>query len=188
VPEAREAPLEMARDATRCADIIERVRLLYRKGYSHQEMVDVNEVIREMIVMLHNEANGYSVNIHAELTASLPKLMADRVQLQQVLMNLMLNGIEAMKDTTGELRITSQLAEDKQLLISVTDSGVGLPTEKVDQIFNAFFTTKPQGTGLGLAITRSIVESHGDRLWATANSGRGATFQFTLPNKMAAHA
>jgi signal transduction histidine kinase len=107
--------------------------------------------------------------------------MADRVQLQQALMNLMLNGIEAMRDATGELSIKSQCGEDGQVLISVSDTGVGLPTENADQIFNAFFTTKSQGTGLGLAITRSIVESHGGRIWATANSGPGATFRFTLP-------
>jgi signal transduction histidine kinase len=111
--------------------------------------------------------------------------MADRVQLQQALMNLMLNGIEAMRDTTGELSIQSRLAEEHQLLISVTDAGVGLPTEKADQIFNAFFTTKPQGTGLGLAITRSIIESHGGRVWATPNSGPGVTFYFTLPRDVA---
>jgi signal transduction histidine kinase len=111
--------------------------------------------------------------------------MADRVQLQQVLMNLMLNGIEAMRDASGELSIKSQLAEDGQLLISVTDTGVGLPTENPDQIFNPFFTTKSQGTGLGLAITRSIVESHGGRIWATSNSRRGATFKFTLPSTVA---
>jgi signal transduction histidine kinase len=99
-----------------------------------------------------------------------------------------MNGMEAMCDVGGELSITSQLAENGQVLISVIDSGVGLPTEKGDEIFNAFFTTKPQGTGVGLAITRSIVESHGGRVWATANAGRGATFQFTLPQKMAAHA
>ena len=100
-------------------------------------------------------------------------------------MNLMLNGIEAMRDTTGELSIKSQLAEAGQLQISVIDTGVGLPAGIADQIFNAFFTTKSQGTGLGLAITRSIVESHGGRVWATANPGRGATFQFTLPSKLA---
>ena len=111
--------------------------------------------------------------------------MADRVQLQQALMNLMLNGIEAMRDTGGALRIKSQLAEDGQVLVSVTDAGVGLPTEKTDQIFNAFFTTKPHGTGLGLAITRSIVESHDGRIWATANSGQGTTFRFTLPQRRA---
>ncbi len=100
-------------------------------------------------------------------------------------MNLMLNGIEAMRDTSGELSIKSQLAEDGQLLISVTDTGVGLPAENVDKIFDAFFTTKPHGTGLGLAITRSIVKSHGGRIWASANSGRGATFSFTLPSRVA---
>jgi signal transduction histidine kinase len=117
----------------------------------------------------------------ADLTDGLTKVMADRVQLQQALMNLMLNGIEAMRDATGELSIKSQCGEDGQVLISVSDTGVGLPTENADQIFNAFFTTKSQGTGLGLAITRSIVESHGGRIWATANSGPGATFRFTLP-------
>jgi signal transduction histidine kinase len=111
--------------------------------------------------------------------------MADRVQLQQALMNLMLNGIEAMQDTSGELSIKSHLADDGQLLISVTDTGVGLPADNVDKIFDAFFTTKVQGTGLGLAITRSIIASHGGRIWATPNSGRGATFHFTLPNIVA---
>ena len=184
VADAREAALEMARDARHAADIIDRVRSLYRKGPSQREMVDVNEVIREMVRMLRNEANRYSVTIDAALTESPPKVMADRVQLQQVLMNLMLNGIEAMRDTTGKLSIRSQLTEDGQVLVSVTDTGVGLGTEKADQIFEAFFTTKPQGTGMGLAITRSIIEAHGGRVWATANSGRGTTFQFTLPVRL----
>ena len=188
VPEAREAALEMVRDATRAADIIDRVRSLYRKGSSKLEMVDVNEVIEEMVVMLHDEANRSSVNVHTELCVNLPDVLADRVQIQQVLMNLMINGIEAMREAGGELSIKSQLAEDGQLAISVSDMGVGLPSGKADEIFNAFFTTKPQGTGMGLAITRSIVESHGGRLWASANSGRGATFQFTLPQKTAAPA
>jgi signal transduction histidine kinase len=138
-----------------------------------------------MVVMLQNEANRRSVAMRIDLAQGLPKLTADRIQLQQVLMNLMLNGIEAMRDASGELRIKSQLAEDDQLLISVTDTGVGLPAENVDKIFDAFFTTKPQGTGLGLAITRSIVKSHGGRIWASANSGRGATFSFTLPGRVA---
>jgi len=188
VPEAREAALEMVRDATRAADIIERVRSLFRKGSPHQEMVDVNGVIQEMVVMLHKEADSYSVDMHTQLCQNLPNVMADRVQLQQVLLNLMMNAIEAMRDAGGELSIKSQLDEDGQLLISVSDTGVGLPTGKEDEIFNAFFTTKPQGTGLGLAITRSIVEAHGGRVWATANSGRGATLQFTLPQKTAARA
>ena len=119
--------------------------------------------------------------MRAELAAELPKTKADRVQLQQVFMNLMVNGIEAMHDSGGELTVKSQL-QDSQLQFSVSDTGVGLPTEKMDQIFSAFFTTKPQGSGMGLAIPRSIVESHGGRFWATANSGRGATLHFTLPS------
>jgi signal transduction histidine kinase len=188
MPEAREAALEMVRDATRAADIIDRVRSLYRKGSSKLEMVDVNEVIREMVVMLHDEANRSSVDMHTELYENLPQVLADRVQLQQVLMNLMTNGIEAMRDAGGELSIKSHFAEDGHLMISVSDMGVGLPAGSGNEIFNAFFTTKSQGTGLGLAITRSIVESHGGRVWAIGNTPRGATFQFTLPAKMAAHA
>jgi PAS domain S-box-containing protein len=188
VPEAREAALEMTRDARRAADIIARVRSLYQKGSSTLEIVDINELIREMVVLLHNEANRNSVTMRTELGEPLPPVMADRVQLQQVFMNLMLNGIEAMQDTAGELSIKSQLAEGGQLLLSVSDNGVGLPTGKADDIFSAFLTTKPQGTGLGLAITRSIVESHGGRVWASADSGRGTTFHFTLPQKAVAHA
>jgi len=188
IPEAREAALEMAKDARRAADIIDRVRLLYQKGSPILDIVEVNELIREMVLVLHNEANRHSVTMRTDQAKGLPTVMADRVQLQQVLMNLMLNGIEAMRDASGELSIKSQMAEDGQVLVSVTDTGVGLPTGNADQIFNAFFTTKPHGTGLGLAITRSIIESHGGRIWATANSGRGATFQFTLPQQRAAHA
>jgi signal transduction histidine kinase len=111
-------------------------------------------------------------------------VIADRVQLQQALMNIMLNGIESMKDDGGELSIKSQLGENGQLLIAVADRGTGLPPERADEIFNAFFTTKPHGTGLGLAITRSILESHGGRVWATANTAQGTTFHFTLPIRM----
>jgi signal transduction histidine kinase len=186
LPEAREAALEMIKDARRAADIIEHVRSLFRKGSSPQVIVDVNEVIREMVVMIQKEANRHSVTMRTDLNEGLPKVMADRVQLQQALMNLMINGIEAIGDTTRELSIKSQLGEGNQVLISVSDTGVGLPIEDADQIFNAFFTTKSQGTGLGLAITRSIVESHGGRIWATANSGPGATVQFTLPIREAA--
>jgi len=118
----------------------------------------------------------------------LPHVMADRVQLQQALMNLMLNGIEAMQTTGGELRVESQLLPDGKLQVSVSDSGVGLPIENMDKIFNAFFTTKAQGTGLGLAITRSVIQSHGGQIWAAANSAGGATFKFTLPIKEAAAA
>jgi signal transduction histidine kinase len=163
--------------------------LLFKKGVSQRELVDVSELIRDMIVLLRGEANRYSISIRTELAEGLPKVMVDRVQLQQVLMNLMLNGIDAMKETTrrGELTIKSE-ASDSQLLISVSDTGVGLPVEKAEQIFQAFFTTKDNGTGMGLPISRSIIESHGGRLWASGASGQGATFQFTLPATVAAHA
>jgi signal transduction histidine kinase len=185
IPEAREAAREMVKDARRAADIIDRVRSLYQKGSSELDAVDVNEIIREMVVMLQSEANRHSLGIHTDLAAGLPRVMADRVQLQQALMNLMLNGFEAMQETGGELIVKSQLDGDGQLLISVADTGVGLPTDNINKIFDAFFTTKSQGTGLGLAITRSIVKSHGGRIWATANSRRGATFHFTLPRTVA---
>jgi signal transduction histidine kinase len=140
-----------------------------------------------MIGLLRSEASRYSISIHGELGNDLPKIMADRVQLQQVLMNLMLNGIEAMKDIgIGELTIKSQQQDNHQVLISVGDTGVGLEPEKAEQIFNAF-STKPQGTGMGLPIGKSIIESHGGRLWATSNSGPGATFQFTLPSDVRAY-
>jgi PAS domain S-box-containing protein len=181
VAEAREAALEMARDAKHAAQIIDRVRSLYRKDSSHLDIVDVNEIIEEMDLLLRSESHRHAVSLRTDLADELPKITADRVQLQQVVMNLMLNGIESMRENGGELIIKSQLREDGKLQISVTDSGVGLPPEKADQIFNAFFTTKPQGTGLGLSITRSIVESHGGRVWAAANSERGTTFHFTLP-------
>ena len=186
LPEAREAALEMIKDARRAADIIDRVRLLYQKGASQLETVDLNQVIEEMVIMMGAEANRHAVTIHTDLTPELPKVMADRVQLQQALMNLMLNGIEAMQDTGGELRIKSLSAAEGQLLISVSDTGVGLPIGNLDKIFNAFFTTKTQGTGLGLAITRSVIQSHGGDIWATANSGGGTTFHFTLPIREAA--
>jgi PAS domain S-box-containing protein len=180
--EARDAASRMVKDVMRAADIISRIRLLFLKGAPQPEIVDVNELIREMFVLLRSEANRYSISIRTELAEDLPKVMADRVQLQQVFMNLMLNGIDAMNGTTGEgeLTIKSEAADD-QLLISVSDTGVGFPPEQADEIFRSFFTTKVKGTGMGLPISRSIIESHGGRLWATGASGRGATFQFTLP-------
>jgi signal transduction histidine kinase len=182
VGEACEAASRLLKDVTRAADIIGRISSLFKKGALQRELVDVNELIREMIVLLHSEANRYSLSFRTELGEDLPKVMADRVQLQQVFMNLMLNGIDAMKETTNgrELTIKSE-AGDGQLLISVSDTGVGLPPEQADQIFRAFFTTKDNGTGMGLPISRSIIESHGGRLWAAGASGRGATFRFTLP-------
>ena len=163
------------------AEIIDRLRSLYKKSSPKRELVAINDVIGEMVLLLRSEANGYAVSIRTDLAADLPKIAADRVQLQQVLMNLMLNGIEAMKETGGVLTVKTGGGEGGQVLISVSDIGVGLPAGRADEIFDAFFTTKLQGSGMGLAISRSIVESHGGRLWATSNDGRGATFHFTLP-------
>jgi signal transduction histidine kinase len=143
-----------------------------------------------MIVLLRSEAMRYNISVRTELADDLPQVIGDRVQLQQVMMNLMINGVEAMNDVNGtrELIIKSQRTEGEQLLVSVSDTGVGLPAQHADQIFNAFFTTKPHGTGMGLSISRSIAESHGGRLWAAGNSPRGATFYFTLSCKVEAMA
>jgi PAS domain S-box-containing protein len=188
IEEARDAAIRSAKDGTRAAEIISRIRLLFKKGITERELVDVNEVIREMFVLLRGEATRYSVSICTDLAADLPPLMADRIQLQQVLLNLIMNSIDAMKDVDGtrELAIKSQRAKNEQLQVSVSDTGVGLPGQQADAIFNAFFTTKLQGTGLGLSISRSIVESHGGRLWAADNSPRGASFYFTLSTKVEA--
>jgi PAS domain S-box-containing protein len=185
VAEGCDAALRMINDATRAAEVIDRVRSLYRRDTSDRERLDVNEIIREMIVLLRDKADRNSISIRTELDSALPLITADRVQLQQVLMNLILNGIEAINDAKGELTITSKTA-DAQLLVSVSDSGTGLPAGAVDRLFDAFFTTKAQGTGMGLSISRRIIECHGGRLWACANAERGATFQFTLPTDVAA--
>jgi PAS domain S-box-containing protein len=185
IEEARQTVSKIANDVGRAAAIIERNRSLYRRGTPQRELIDLNEIIRQMVILLHDAANRHSVSIGTDLDAALPMTTADRVQLQQVLMNLMLNGIEAMKDESGELSVTSKRTENGELLIAVSDSGIGLPGEEPERIFEAFFTTKPQGTGMGLSISRRIIESHGGRLWASPNAGRGAAFQFTLPNEVA---
>jgi signal transduction histidine kinase len=189
VPEAREAASRVVNDVTRAADIISSISLMFKKSATRRVLVDVNQLIRDMVVLLRSEANRYSIPIRTELAAELPPVLADAVQLQQVFMNLILNGIDAMKDTRGgnELTITSE-AEAGQLVISVRDTGAGLPPEQMEQIFTAFVTTKDHGIGMGLPISRSIVESHGGRMWATGNAGRGATFQFTVPVTVAAQA
>jgi PAS domain S-box-containing protein len=183
--EARAAAMRIVKDQTRAAEIVSRLRLIFSKGIPQRELVDVNEVIREMIVLLRGETTRYSISVRTELAADLPEVMGDRVQLQQVLMNLMINGIDAMKEVDGprELTVKSRQAEKEGLVVSVTDTGVGLPGHQAEKIFNAFFTTKPHGTGMGLRISQSIVESHGGRLWAADNSTRGASFCFTLPTK-----
>jgi signal transduction histidine kinase len=180
--------MRIVKDGTRAGEIVSRIRLLFKKGTPERELVDVSEVIREMIVILRSEAMRYSISVRTDLAEDLPQVLGDRVQLQQVLMNLIMNSIDAMKDVHGtrELVIKSQRSENEHLLVSVSDTGVGLPPQQADQIFNAFFTTKPDGTGMGLRISRSIVESHGGRLWAADNSPRGASFYLTLPAKVGA--
>lgn len=161
-----------------------------RRGRRSESRSDVNEVIREMIVLLRGEVTRYDISVRTELAAGLPQVMGDRVQLQQVMMNLLLNSIDAMKGVDGprELVITSQRTETGELMVAVSDTGVGLPPEQAGRIFEAFFTTKAHGTGMGLSISRSILESHGGRLWASDNFPCGASFSLTLPVHAAEHA
>jgi NO-binding membrane sensor protein with MHYT domain/two-component sensor histidine kinase len=187
--EARAAAIEIVKDGTRAAEIITRIRMLFRKGTPQRELLDVNEIVREMIVLLRSEVARNSISVRTELTADLPKVMADRVQLQQVMMNLISNSIDAMKDVKGtrELAIKSRRAENGQLMVSVSDTGVGLPPQQANQVFDAFFTTKVHGTGMGLSISRSIVAAHDGRLWAADNSPCGASFHLILPTGVEAH-
>ena len=186
--EAQEAATETVNEARRAADIITRIRSLFQKEQPKREPLDINEVISEMVSIVREEARRRSISLRTLLSSTLPRVSADRVQLEQVLMNLMLNGIEAMKAMTGELTVKTQRDEQGHVLISVSDIGVGLPAENVAKIFDAFFTTKAQGTGMGLAISRSIIESHGGRIWATANPEKGTTFYCLLPNEIGASA
>jgi PAS domain S-box-containing protein len=187
VKEAREAAARIVKDATRAAEIISRTRLLFKKGAPQWELVDVNEIIRDIAALTRSEITRHSISVRTELAEDIPQITGDRVQLQQVMMNLVLNSIDAMKDVGGtrELVICSRQAESGQLMVSVRDTGVGLP-QQADQIFDAFFTTKPHGTGMGLRISRSIVELHGGHLWAADNSPRGACFYLTLPTRLEA--
>jgi signal transduction histidine kinase/CheY-like chemotaxis protein len=186
VAKASEVASATAADVTRAGGIIERVSSLFRRGTPQRELVDLNGIVREMSMLLDDTANRSAVSIRADLDPELPATTADRVQLQQVLMNLMLNSIEAMQDTGGELTVASKRIEQGQLLISVSDTGIGVSIDEAERIFEAFFTTKPRGTGMGLSISRRIIASHGGHLWGSPNTGRGATFQFTLPVEPAA--
>jgi len=186
---ARGTAARIEQDGNRAADVINSLQSFYKKGvHPKREIVDIRAIILEMAALLKTEASRHSVTIHSAIDADTPKILDDRVQLQQVFMNLMLNAIEAMKDSGGALTITARPSPEGQLVVSIRDTGIGLPAENTDRIFDAFHTTKPEGTGMGLAITRSIVESHGGRVWATANEGAGATFHFTLPIEAETHA
>jgi PAS domain S-box-containing protein len=181
IAEACESASHIINGASRVAHIVDRNRALYSRETLQRELIDLNEIIREMVALLRETTRRHSISIRSELDPALPAASADRVQLQQVLINLMLNGIEAMKEESGELSVTSTRVEEGDLLVAVSDSGSGLPEAGPERIFDAFYTTKPDGTGMGLSISRRIIESHGGRLWASANAGRGATFRFTLP-------
>jgi signal transduction histidine kinase len=186
VQRAREAAMRIEDDGKRAAEIIAHLKSFYKKEVSPQrEKVSVNDLVDEMLALLRSEADRHLVVMRTVLAAGLPSVSADRVLLQQVLMNLMLNGMEAMSERGGELKISTR-REGGKLLVSVNDTGVGIPADKMEEIFNAFVTAKAGGTGMGLAISRTIIESHGGRLWATVNPGRGATFHFTLPTELEA--
>ena len=190
VERACAAAARIEQEGNRAADIINSLRSFYKTGTpAERQWVDVKGTVREMSALLRTEAARYSVTIRTEFEVDPPHILVDRVQLQQVLMNLMLNAIEAMKDTGGgNVTIRSGVNREGHVTVSISDTGIGLPAEGPDLIFDPFHTTKPQGTGMGLTITRSIVESYGGRVWATTNQGPGATFYFTLPTRAEAHA
>jgi len=182
--EARLAVQRIIKDSYRASEVISRIRTLVKKTPPRSDWIDLNELITEVFALAQSEARRNRVLLHQQLSANLPRVRGDRVQLQQVILNLIINGLEAIaksKDGKRELSVKSDLDEANNVVIAVSDSGAGLDTANLEQIFDAFFTTKPDGMGMGLAISRTIIESHGGRLWATANSPRGAVFQFSLP-------
>lgn len=181
--EAREATRDMIRDGNRAAEVITRIRALLRRTETEKSRVDINQTAQEVVLLTQNEAVRKGVALRMELAADLPPVLGDRVQLQQVILNLVMNGVEAMSSVTDRPRallISSRQHASDQVLVAVQDSGVGIDRENLEEIFSAFYTTKAQGLGMGLAISRSIVEDHGGRLWAVPNDGPGTTFQFTL--------
>jgi PAS domain S-box-containing protein len=187
--EARAAVTRIVRDAQRAAEIINRIRSQFEKGSLNQETLGVSEIIHDTVALLRGETVRHNISVRTELAADLPQIVGDRVQLQQVAMNLIVNSIEAMKDVDGirEIVINSRRAENEQILVSLSDTGRGIPPQFAEQIFDPFFTTKPHGTGMGLRISRSIIESHGGRLWAVCSPGRGATFHLHLPAAIPGH-
>jgi PAS domain S-box-containing protein len=171
-------------DGNRASEVIRRERSLANKTSVEKVVLDINDLAREVIALLQRELASHQVALRTELALALPMILGDRVQLQQVIINLAMNGMEAMQSATDrprELVIRSRLDEAQHVLVSVTDYGLGIPTENADRLFDAFFTTKSSGMGMGLSICRSIIEAHDGLLWATANVPHGATFQFTLP-------
>jgi len=182
--EAREAVTRIVREGTRASEVIRRIRSLLKKTPSQIVPLDINELIRGVLALTHGEFLRKAISLRTELAPEIPAVMGDHVQLQQVILNLILNAVEATSITTEgprQLVVASQRHEPDQVIIAVRDSGVGIDPKDLDHLFDPFFTTKPDGMGMGLSISRSIIEAHGGRLWASPNEGRGATFQFTLP-------
>jgi signal transduction histidine kinase len=181
---ARAAATRIVNEGARAGEIISRTRLFFEKGATPRELVDLNDIIRETIGLLRGEAGRFSVSVRTALRAESPRVMGDRVQLQQVIVNLVMNSLDAMKDRESvvrQLSVDTRLTDDEHVVVRVRDTGVGLPPQQADHIFNAFFTTKPHGAGMGLSISRSIIEAHGGRLWAEPNKPYGAVFMFSLP-------
>jgi PAS domain S-box-containing protein len=188
--EAREAISRIVRDGNRASEVIKRIRALLKKTTPQKSHLDINETIKEIIALAQSEARRNKVLLAADLAAGLPPVLADRVQLQQVVLNLIINGIEAMRlvtDRPRNLLVRTQRDESGPVVVSVEDSGTGIDPQNIDRLFDAFYTTKAEGMGMGLSISRSIIEAHGGKLWASANCGRGAAFQFTLPANSSNH-
>jgi signal transduction histidine kinase len=182
--EVRDILRDIITDSNRAHEVIRRIRELAKKADIQKVPLDINDVIEETLLVFRHEALSHGVSLQLELASALPQVLGDRIQLQQVIMNLLINGIQATSLVTGrphELRIRSYRHRPDEILVAVEDTGVGIKPENVDQLFNAFFTTKPNGMGIGLSICQSILEQHRGRIWASRNSGVGSTFQFTLP-------
>jgi C4-dicarboxylate-specific signal transduction histidine kinase len=182
--EVREALSRAVRAGKRAGDVIGRIRALVTKAPPRKDSLEINAAIREIVELTRGEAANSGVSLRTDLAEALPLIVGDRVQLQQVLLNLIINGIEAMArngEVSRDLLISSRKGNGEEVLVAVADTGPGLAAGAPEQVFAAFYTTKPAGLGLGLSICRSIIEAHNGRLWASPNAPRGAVFQFTLP-------
>jgi len=181
---ARQSAVRIVADGQRAADTITRIRALARNAPAHQDWLDLNATIRDVLALARSEVHCHGVVVETHLAADVPRILGDRIQLQQVLLNLLMNAIEALSgvgDGPRVLVVRSDPDAAPGVLVAVCDSGPGLDPQRLDRLFDAFYTTKPHGLGLGLAISRRIIEAHGGRLWATANVPRGAVMQFTVP-------
>jgi C4-dicarboxylate-specific signal transduction histidine kinase len=184
IEEARQAFSRIVENGNRAGEVISRIRALIKKAPPRKDGVMINDAILEVVALTHGEAVKNSVSVQTQLAEGLPIIVGDRVQLQQVILNLVINAIEAMSEMNEaprELLLITEKAEPDGVLVAVRDWGPGLAPEHLERLFEAFYTTKPDGMGMGLSICRSIIEAHGGRLWASANPAGGAAFQFTLP-------